>query len=219
MFHVIMSNIFLFNYLVAILTTVYSEMQEKGEFDYKTNRYKYIEKYSIAFLDSHGYSELILHPPPLNVFSIFLIPMVIRKSLMKRAADVFAKFSYWLENIFYIGGFFLYEMILWPIIYFKMTFLIFSLSSCLKVLPYFLMWLVCGFFFLFYATCMDIFYMIKILCDYQDEEDQFNENQEEDFKQDRIVIYNEVIDVMRSIVHIFKKKKDDAKKKKLLSNN
>jgi len=176
MFHVIMSNIFLFNYLVAILTTVYSEMQVKGEFDYKTNRYKFIEKYSIAFLDTHGYSELVLHPAPMNVFTIFIIPCIISKSLMKKAANVFSKFTYWVENIFYIGGFFLYEMILWPIIYIKMTFLIFSLSSCLKSILFFIGWLVGGFFFLFYATCMDIFYLIKILCDYQDEEDEFNEN-------------------------------------------
>jgi hypothetical protein len=33
------------------------------------------------------------------------------------------------------------------------------------------------------------------------------------------VIYNEVIDVMRSIMHIFKKKKEDAKRKRVFANN
>lgn len=32
------------------------------------------------------------------------------------------------------------------------------------------------------------------------------------------MIYNEVIDVMRSIMHIFKKKKEEAKKKRILQN-
>jgi hypothetical protein len=44
------------------------------------------------------------------------------------------------------------------------------------------------------------------MCDYQDEEEQFKEKEEEDFKQDKIVIYNEVMDVMHSIVHIYKRK-------------
>lgn len=65
----------------------------------------------------------------------------------------------------------------------------------------------------------DLFYYIKILCDYQEEEQQFKEKEEEDFKQDKIVIFNELIDVMRSIMHIFKKRKEDAKKKRLLLNS
>ena len=32
------------------------------------------------------------------------------------------------------------------------------------------------------------------------------------------MIYNEVIDVMRSIMHIFKRKKEEAKKKRILQN-
>jgi len=43
--HIVISNIFLLNYLIAILATVYDEMTAKGDFAYKSNKYKYIERY------------------------------------------------------------------------------------------------------------------------------------------------------------------------------
>lgn len=42
----------------------------------------------------------------------------------------------------------------------------------------------------------------------------FKEKEEEDFKQDKIVIYNEVIDVMKSIMLLFKKKKEMGKRRR-----
>lgn len=119
MIHVFIANVFMLNYLVAILSTVYEIMQDEGEFSYKSNKYQFIEKYSIAMLDPHGYSELIIHPPPLNVFTIFILPCIIKKSLMKRAADVFSKFIFWSENLLYLGSFLAYELVLCPFIYFK----------------------------------------------------------------------------------------------------
>jgi hypothetical protein len=49
--HVFLANTFVLNYLVAILTTVYEEMLEKGDFAYKSNKYMYIERYQIALQD------------------------------------------------------------------------------------------------------------------------------------------------------------------------
>ena len=49
--NVFVANIFLLNYLIAILSTVYELMIEKGEFSYKQSKYEFIEKYSIAMLD------------------------------------------------------------------------------------------------------------------------------------------------------------------------
>jgi len=39
MIHVFVSNIFMLNYLVAILATVYEIMQDEGEFSFKSNKY------------------------------------------------------------------------------------------------------------------------------------------------------------------------------------
>ena len=47
--HIFFSNVFLLNYLVAILGSVYSDMVEVGEFAYSCNRYMFIERYHIAF--------------------------------------------------------------------------------------------------------------------------------------------------------------------------
>jgi hypothetical protein len=46
--HAFLGNVFLLNYLVAILSTVYELMFEGGEFSYKSNKYQFIEKYSVA---------------------------------------------------------------------------------------------------------------------------------------------------------------------------
>lgn len=77
--HLLVANIFLLNYLIAILSTVYELMMEKGDFAYKTNRYQYIEKYSIAMRDKWGYEELVIYPPPLNYLTIFVLPFIIKK--------------------------------------------------------------------------------------------------------------------------------------------
>jgi Ion transport protein len=105
MIHTFLANVFLLNFLVAILSTVYEVMMEHGEFSYKSNKYEFIEKYSIAMLDTNGYAELVIHPPPINIFSIFIIPCIVRRSLMKKAAECFSKFMFWIENIFYLFAF------------------------------------------------------------------------------------------------------------------
>ena len=51
MIHVFLSNVFLLNFLVAILSTVYEIMQDHGEFSFKKNKYEFIEKYSVAMMD------------------------------------------------------------------------------------------------------------------------------------------------------------------------
>lgn len=49
MLHIFFANVFMLNYLVAILSTVYEQMMEKGDFAFKVNKYKFIERYNIAF--------------------------------------------------------------------------------------------------------------------------------------------------------------------------
>lgn len=44
--HIFISNIFLLNYLIAILATVFEEMNEVGSFSHKSYMYQYIERYT-----------------------------------------------------------------------------------------------------------------------------------------------------------------------------
>lgn len=101
---------------------------------------------------------------------------------MKKAAECFSKFIFWLENVAYIFCFLMYEFFLCPCIYLKVFYQIFMLSGILMMLPLAGTWFFIGPFVLFYSVCKDLFFYIKILCDYQDEEDQFKEKEEEDFK-------------------------------------
>lgn len=206
--HKFISSIFLLNFLIAILSAVYDYMQDEGEFEFKKCKYEFIEKYSIALMDPHGYYELVIHPPPINFFTIFLLPFMIKGSIMKAGSRVFAKFIFWFENSFFMLYFIGYLFCLWPLIIIKVLVNIFRLASIFTMLPMAIFWIIISPFFLLYGVFKDMFYLVKILCDYQEEEDSFKEKEEEDFKQDKIVIYNEVIDVMRSILHLFKKKKD-----------
>ena len=128
MIHIFISNIFLLNYLIAILSTVYTVMLEKGDFAFKSNKYQFIERYSIAMLDKWGYHELVIHPPPINFFTIFLIPTMFQKSLMKRASEVFSRFMFWMENIVFIFFFILYEFLLVPFIYLRLVYNILRLA-------------------------------------------------------------------------------------------
>src|SRR3712207_1151806 len=80
MFHMVLASVFLINFLIAILQTVYNLMTDQGNFQYKSNVYQFIEKYSVAMLDKWNYYELVVHPPPINVFTLFLLPFIIRKS-------------------------------------------------------------------------------------------------------------------------------------------
>jgi hypothetical protein len=84
MSHVFVSNIFLMNYLIAILSTVYDLMMDVGEFEYKSDRYQYIEKYSIPMLDQYNFKELVIHPPPMNFFALFIIPFAVTRNAMKK---------------------------------------------------------------------------------------------------------------------------------------
>ena len=45
LFHIFVANIFLLNYLIAILSTVYEKANELGSFAYQSNKYQYIERY------------------------------------------------------------------------------------------------------------------------------------------------------------------------------
>lgn len=129
MVHVFVANIFLLNYLVAILSTVYEAMFEGGEFQYKSKKYKFIEKYSVAFLDPNGYYEIVIHPPPLNYFTFFILPFLIKPNLMKSASKVYSKLNYWFENIFYFMYFLGYELLMVPIVYMTVMVNIFKMSS------------------------------------------------------------------------------------------
>jgi len=200
--HVFIINIFLLNYLVAILSMVYNEMHERGEFSFKSNKYMFIEKYKIAMEDKTGYAQLVIYPPPLNFFSLFIMPFTLSKGNMLRMSSGYQKFIYWVENFFFSIAFLFYEFLFLPFIYLKVFYNVIKLSSWDNLMIVFFIWLIAGPFFLLFNIVVDFYNFMKILCDMDEDEEMVKEREREDFKQDKIVIYNEMIDVMKGIRHI-----------------
>ena len=125
--HVMLSNILLLNYLVAILSQSYSEMLDKGKFLYKVYLYQYCERYMVG-LANPTFGQLVVHPAPILVlnFPILLFALIPRIPdwFLEKISHYFALFMFWLENIFWLGLFVLYEFLLTPFVYFKNIFVV-----------------------------------------------------------------------------------------------
>lgn len=85
---------------------------------------------------------------------------------MKQAAEAFSKLMFWFENLFYIFAFILNEVLLFPLIYLKVAITVVYLASWLRLIPLLLFWVAVGPFVLFFSLSKDLFFYIKILCDY-----------------------------------------------------
>lgn len=154
-FHLYIANIFLLNYLVAILGNVYGDMGEKGTFFYKIYKYKYIERYTIAFKDKNGYSELIIHAPPINMFLIALLPFLTDKEKILKYSLVFSKVNFWFENIFLIIYHFFNELYLMPVSYFIVLTGLYE--KCDLADSYLILgWFILGPFYMIYGLCFDM---------------------------------------------------------------
>ena len=70
-------NVLLMNYIIAILSTTYQNQREAGIFNYKTSLYKYCERYINGFRSRIG--ELVIHPPPISVLTVLILPLSICK--------------------------------------------------------------------------------------------------------------------------------------------
>lgn len=214
--HIFISNIFLLNYLIAILSTVYEDMTELGDFQYKSSKYQYIERYQIAMQDLWGYEEMVVHPPPVNYLTSLLWISIFKDNMMLRASQIFSKVIFWLENFcFFITQFLVYETLLIPLIYLRLIYNILRVeSNLLNAFVLILLWLIIGPIYLLHGLVQDMYYYFKVLFDYHEDDSAGEEQQKEDELQDKIVIYNELIDTMRAIMNLFKYKKGRRLKKR-----
>ena len=109
----------------------------------------------------------------------------------------------------------LYETILIPAIYIRLIYNILKTeSNILNAMLLVLAWLLIGPFYLLYNLIIDMYYYFKVLFEYHEDDLLGQEQEEEDEMQDKIIIYNEIIDTMRAIMNIFKHKKRRLRLKK-----
>ena len=126
---------------------------------------------------------------------------------MLKSSKLFSLLIFWIENIcFYIPKTLVWEIILIPLIYLRLTLnIIRTESNVLHALRLSLSWIIIGPFYLLYNLVIDMYHYVQVLRIYH-EEDGDEDQDEEDKMQDCIVIYNEVIDTMRAVMAIFKHK-------------
>ena len=75
----------------------------------------------IAFLDDE-FSELILHPAPVSLLAVLMLPLMAIKPCIKHVNRFFSYLIFWLENIVLLTLFFLYEILLAPFVAGKIFF-------------------------------------------------------------------------------------------------
>jgi len=130
-------------------------------------------------------------------------------------AVVFSKFIFWLENIIYIISFFLFELAHIPFIFLRMIVNILKVANnVINAIILILMWLVFGLFYLMYLLMKDMYSFVKILYENDDSDIAIQLKLDEDERQDLIVIYNEISDTLRAIMHLYDAFAKEVKLKK-----
>ena len=81
----LITNVFLLNYLVAIIDSIYQYMQKGGEFYAKKYRFYYYtyikQQIDLSYEDLDNF---VLHPPPFNVISVIMLLFIPFKDARKR---------------------------------------------------------------------------------------------------------------------------------------
>lgn len=60
----------------------------------------------------------------------------------------------------------------------------------------------------------DIFNLLRVLCDYGEREEEQRIKVEDEFAKDKVILYNEMVDVLRAVMHIYKKKEEEEKSRR-----
>jgi hypothetical protein len=181
MVHVCVSNVFLLNYLIAILSTVFMIMTEYGEFEYRCNKYNYIEKYSIPMMDKDGYRELVNHPPPLNFLTFPILFGSFSRNCMRGTGASFSRLIFWMENVPFIFWFCAYEAFMLPLAYFRQLINFIAKSNLRNFFYLIPFWIIFGPVILVLVGFVgDLMNYLSVLCDYKLKEEEEKEKIEDD---------------------------------------
>jgi hypothetical protein len=139
-----------------------------------------------------------------------------KKPLMKKVSLFFSKVMFWFENVFFIIGMMCYEIMLIPYTYLKIGVNIMGFANLEYVAKYLPFWIVVGPFLLIVAASVDMYYFLKILLNYQENFKLKNiDNAQQLLINDKLIIYNEVIDVMKAILNMFTTRRKQSKRRSI----
>jgi len=164
MFHQIIMQIIMFPFIVTLLGELYEGfgVNESKNY-YQLNWYLYINRFDTIIKSKHPSSEFLIHPPPLGILTLFLMPFIFSLWLLKISVWMYSLFNYWVENIFFILGFFFYILKMVPMSY--LTLLVASLEyfpNFVSIL-YFISWLIVGIPLLLIYVFIDTYWFFRIL--------------------------------------------------------
>jgi hypothetical protein len=202
------TNILLLNFIIAILSTTYENMKESGIFRYKSNLFKYCERYLIAFRSE--YQELVLQPAPLCYFSLILVPFTPSASKTAKAGKKFSYFMYWIENVVFLVLFLFLEFVMTPVMFCKNYYHIWSSSQTL--LPKIFIsvsWTLAGPVFIVIYIAQDMKVMFNILKMTEGCQRFVKDNYEDTNVEKEEKIFNQLRSVM---ISIYKQKKEEISK-------
>lgn len=160
----VISVIFMVNYLIAIITTVYEDMRFHGNFLYKANKYAYIEKYQIAQSPRNegcGLVEYVINPAPVNLLTLFLLPFTLTENRVS-FSEMFGRSIYWIETIIMAILLMVYLIVLLPIIYLKMLWHLFKATRIYNFIWIGPLWVSFGAILLPIYLVKDLMYFFKI---------------------------------------------------------
>lgn len=106
---------------------------------------------------------------------------------------------FWIENMIIVGLFTAYLCILTPFIYIRMLYNLFRSTKWFNFMWISLMWIFFGAFLLPFYIAKDILYFFKICCDYGEVANSDSRKIIDAAKEDKLIIYNELLDVMKVI--------------------
>ena len=207
----LLSNVIILNYLVAIISLEYELNIPKGMFAFLCFKYQYIEKYSLPLKDKWGYQELIIHPFPLNIFWIPALCFVFKKELMLKVSNILSYIIFWVENVIIILIFLIYEFILVVVIYLKTFARISKANSIFEFIKLFIAWAIIGIPVLVYTSFADAVRLVKVLRTNADPiSKEINSEEFDNSKKSKVVIFSEVLETMKLIRDIMSKKKTES---------
>jgi hypothetical protein len=141
---------------------------------------------------------------------ICFIPEKVSPGLMGRVTLKFSYINFWVENIFMVIVFFIYELCLLPFSY-LLTFynLVVTSHGTYKLILNWFRWAIFGLLYLNFIIAKDIFYLFRILsmyrgCKAADPHYNIDDDDDEGLSDDqKILVYNEIrIIVMQMYVEV-----------------
>ena len=205
--HLFFLFILLLNFMIAILSTTYGSMLESGSFKYKCSLYEYCERYMIAF-EEENFGELVVHAPPLNILCLVMVPFSIipASNVMSKVSHMYSLFIFWMENIIFVFAFFLFELMLVPLLYLVCMFnIIYSTNGMFTTVYNIIKWLLLGFLYLAFILMKDVWYLLRILsmhegCKKANEKEEKSSEKEKKERSDKLDMQMTCYNQIRGII-------------------